>query len=88
MNIYKTTEKQIYELINECYKIHSIGIILEIDRIASKDSDIIEEWENQPISNVISNIARIIQDLADGVIDDLNKIMYPGPKEKEDSDGI
>ena len=80
MNIYKTTEKQICELINECYKIHSLGVILEIDRIASKDSRIIEEWENQSVSNVISDIARIIQDSSDGVIDGLNEIINKEPE--------
>ena len=81
--IYKITDNQIDNLETTCFKIHALGVVLDVDRIASNDIMIIEEWEKNKLSQVVSSIAKIIQELVEKVVDDLNEVKVSKSDRKE-----
>lgn len=67
MEALQNREDKAYEIMQNLYKIHSLGTILEVDRL-DDEVHIIEQWHNNGFSCTISNLARLIKDLSKGAL--------------------
>ncbi|MCK9276244.1 MAG: hypothetical protein M0P57_14285 [Syntrophales bacterium] len=57
----KTVDIDTYEIANRLHKIDSLAVMLELDVIDGGEKEALERLKGAKVSNVISNIARYIQ---------------------------
>jgi hypothetical protein len=69
-------QEQLNGIVKQCYAIHSLGCLLELDRTGDNEIEVLEALNHEPVSNVISNAARVIKEKAAGIISAIEAIEH------------
>ena len=64
----EVSQEQVNGIVQQCFAIHALGCLLELDRLGEDEVEVIEALHREPVSNVISNAARVIKEKAAGII--------------------
>lgn len=62
------SQEQVNSIMAQCYAIHSIGCLLELDRAGDDEVEALAAMNREPMSNVISNAARVIKEKVNSII--------------------
>lgn len=62
------SQEQVNGIVQQCFAIHALGCLLELDRLGEDEVEVVEALHQEPVSNVISNAARVIKKKAASII--------------------